>query len=99
MKVDVAPGVPTGRIYESEHLPPDDLWSLAQSDIEFMFVDMRLSMSPPLLGFYFDPWDRNDGTPLSPQALLKFDAIDGVGRIYDNGWIKIFDLRGMHGHS
>lgn len=64
-----------------------------------MLVDMRLSTSPPVLGYYFEPWERNDGTPLSPKALLKFDQINGVGRIYDNGWMKIYDIRGLHGRS
>lgn len=99
VRTDFAEGVSTGPIYESEKLTPDDLWTLTKSEVDYMLVDMRLSTSPPVLGYYFEPWERNDGTPLSPKALLKFDQINGVGRIYDNGWMKIYDIRGLHGRS
>jgi hypothetical protein len=92
----IADGVTTSRVYEPEKLLPDDLYALARSDLDFLLVDMRLSMGPPVLGFYFQPWETNADEPLSPSALLKFDRIDGVGRVYDNGWIKIYDVRGLH---
>ena len=94
--IDVAEGVSTGRVYSADALPPDDLWSLGTSKVDFMMVDMRLSTAPPLLGYYFDPWERSDDQRLSPRALLKFDDVKGIGRVYDNGWIKIFDVRGLH---
>jgi hypothetical protein len=99
VKLDIVEGVTTSRVYEPEKLSPDDLYSLARSDTDFLLVDMRLSTSPPVLGFYFEPWDSNRENPLSPTALLKFDHIDGVARVYDNGSIKIYDVRGLHGHS
>ena len=99
MKVDIADGISTARVYEPENLTPDDLYSLAKSDVDFLLVDMRLSMAPPVLGFYFDPWELNRGERLSPTALLKFDHVDGIARVYDNGWIKIYDVRGLHGHD
>jgi hypothetical protein len=92
----VADGVTASRVYEAEELPPDDLYSLTRSDLDFLLVDMRLSMALPVLGFYFQPWETNAAAPLSPSALLKFDRIEGVGRIYDNGWMKIYDVRGLH---
>ena len=52
-----------------------------------------------VLGFYFEEWEAGKGTALSPDALLKFNDIDGVARIYDNGWIVIYDVRGLHGNS
>jgi hypothetical protein len=89
-------GIADSRVYEPEELPPDDLYALRHGDVDFMLVDMRLSTGPPVLGFYFQPWETNAGQPLSPAALLKFDGIEGIGRIYDNGWIKIYDMRGLH---
>jgi hypothetical protein len=97
-KVNIVEGVSTAQVYEPEKLTPDDLYALARSDLDFLLVDMRLSMSPPVLGFYFDPWESNQGERLSPTALLKFDHLDGVARIYDNDWIKIYDVRGLHEH-
>jgi hypothetical protein len=31
-------------------------------------------------------------------ALLKFDHLNGIARVYDNGWIKIYDVKGLHDH-
>jgi len=36
---------------------------------------------------------------LSGAELLKFDDVKGVTRIFDNGWIVIYDVRGLHGNS
>ncbi|MBB4004407.1 hypothetical protein [Aurantimonas endophytica] len=95
VRVDVVDGVATARIYEAEQLEGDNLYALARSDIDFLLVDMRLSQSRPVFGFYFEPWDSNREA-LLPEALLKFDNVDGVVRIYDNGWIRIYDVRGLH---
>jgi hypothetical protein len=96
-KINLIDGVSISRIYEAEKLPPDDLYVLAKSDVDFMLVDMRLSRFPSVFGFYFDPWESSNGAPLSAKALLKFDDIDGIARVYDNGWMKIYDVRGLHG--
>jgi hypothetical protein len=72
---------------------------LARSDIDFLLVDLRLCTAPPVLGFYFEPWQAQQGKPLSSDELLKFNDIKGITRIYDNGWIVIYDVRGLHGNS
>jgi hypothetical protein len=95
--VKVLEGVDASRIFKAEELSPDDLYVLVRSDIDFLLVDLRLSMGPPVLGFYFEPWEADKGTALSAAALLKFNHIKGITRIYDNGWIVIYDLRGLHG--
>ena len=96
VKVMIAQGVAPSRVFSEEKLSPDDRYALERSDIDFLLVDLRLTTSPPVLGFYFEPWDPDRGEPLSPTALLKFDDVAGVARIYDNGWIKIYDIRGLH---
>jgi hypothetical protein len=98
-RVHIAEGVDSARIFEGEDLGPDNLYALARSDIDFLLVDLRLSTAPPVLGFYFEPWEAREGTPLSGAELLKFNDIQGVARIYDNGWIVIYDVRGLHGNS
>ncbi|MGH6715644.1 MAG: hypothetical protein ACREDC_05565 [Bradyrhizobium sp.] len=97
-RFNVVYGVPESRIFEPAKLSPADVYALAKSKIDFILVDMRLSTSPPLLGFYFQPWQPNR-RPLSAAALLKFDNLKGIARVYDNGWIKIYDVRGLHGPS
>jgi hypothetical protein len=87
------------RVFKAEKLGADEFYALARSDIDFLLVDLRLTTSPPRLGFYFEPWEETKGRALSPEALLKFNDIDGITRIYDNGWIVIYDVRGLHGNS
>ncbi len=99
VRVKIAAGVDTARLFEAETLGPDDFWALARSDIDFLLVDLRLCTAPPVLGFYFEPWQVQQGKPLSSDMLLKFDDIKGITRIYDNGWIVIYDVRGLHGNS
>lgn len=95
----IAEGVYTERMFEAETLGPDDSWALARSDIDFLLVDLRLSTAPPVLGFYFEPWQAQREKPLSSYDLLKFNDVKGVTRVYDNGWIVIYDMRGLHGNS
>jgi hypothetical protein len=97
VRVKLVEGVDASGIFKAEELSPEDLYVLIKSDIDFLFVDRRLSMSLPVLGFYFEPWESKKGTALSAAALLKFDDIEDVTRVYDNGWIVIYDLRGLHG--
>ncbi|CDX43230.1 putative transmembrane protein [Mesorhizobium sp. SOD10] len=97
-RIKIAEGIYSARIFEGEELGSDELYALARSDIDFLLVDLRLSTAPPVLGFYFEPWQPQAGTPISGAELLKFDDIQGVTRIYDNGWIVIYDIRGLHGN-
>ncbi|MER8634095.1 hypothetical protein NKI77_28975 [Mesorhizobium opportunistum] len=99
VRVRIKEGVDAARIFEGETLGSEEFWALAGSDIDFLLVDLRLTTAPPVLGFYFQPWQRQKGLPLSSAALLKFNDIPGVARIYDNGSIVIYDVRGLHGNS
>jgi hypothetical protein len=97
VKIKIIEGVDVSRIFKTEELSAEALHILAKSDIDFLLVDRRLSMSPPVLGFYFEPWEAGKGAVISTAALLKFNDVQGITRIYDNGWIVIYDLRGLHG--
>lgn len=96
VRIKVKEGVDSAGIFEAETFGPGEFWGLAGSDIDFLLVDRRLSTAPPVLGFYFQPWQRRQGTPISAAALLKFNDVKGVTRIYDNGWIVIYDVRELH---
>ena len=99
IRVNIIEGVEAARVFKAEKLGPAEYYPLVRSDVDFLLVDLRLSTAPPVLGFYFDPWEPQKGRRLSADALLKFNDIDGITRIYDNGWIIIYDVRGLHGRS
>lgn len=99
VRVKIVEGVAPARVFENETLGPDEFWALVRSDIDFLLVDLRLSTAPPVLGFYFEQWEAQQGKPFSGAELLKFNDVKGVTRIYDNGWIIIYDVRGLHGSS
>jgi hypothetical protein len=99
VKLAVSKGVDAGRVFRAKTLGSDNYWALANGDVDFLLVDLRLSTALPVLGFYFEPWEPRSATPLSAAALLKFDKVDGITRIYDNGYIVIYDVRGLHGRS
>ncbi|RUW39406.1 MAG: hypothetical protein E5V37_02015 [Mesorhizobium sp.] len=96
VRVKIREGIDSASIFEVDTLGPGEFWALAGSNIDFLLVDRRLSTAPPVLGFYFQPWQRRQGTPISGAALLKFNDVKGVTRVYDNGWIVIYDVRELH---
>ncbi|WP_426510226.1 hypothetical protein ACPPVO_05770 [Dactylosporangium sp. McL0621] len=63
--------------------------------VEFVYVDIRLADHEPVTGSYFpqDPMVGKRTGPLDRAGLTKFDAIVGADRVYDNGTIRIYDLR------
>jgi len=63
--------------------------------VEFAWVDIRLADHLPMSGSYFpmDPQSGKRAGPIERGALTKFDAIGGTDRVYDNGTVRIYDLR------
>jgi hypothetical protein len=59
-------------------------------------VDLRLTTGRAVLGEYYQSWERSGGHPPPPNFMLKFDREPNVGRIFDNGFIVIYDLRRLH---
>lgn len=67
------------------------------ADVNFLLVDLRLAHSRPLFGFYFDSGEDDELHQAPPLTidLLKFDSIPNVGRIFDNGYEVIYDVRNL----
>jgi hypothetical protein len=84
------------RLYYSASLLPSDKAAVAEASVRFVLVDRRLTQGLPVSGRYFpnDPRAYRHVSPLAPSGLAKFDHIDGVDRLYDNGAIQVFDLAG-----
>jgi hypothetical protein len=99
VRLRIIEGVETARVFNAEKPWPGELYVLSRSDIDFLLVDLRLTAAPPVLGYYFESWEAWDGKPLRAAALLKFNDVDGITRVYDNGFIVIYDVRGLHERS
>ena len=60
--------------------------------VKYVLTDSRVTTTLPLNGFYF-PGDTVPATKTIPAANLnKFNHINGVARVYDDGNINIYDL-------
>lgn len=67
-------------------------------DVQYLIADRRLSTGLPEFGAYIDNGEYLLGTRTAPppaNALTKFDSVTGAERIYDNGAIRIYDLKGL----
>jgi hypothetical protein len=88
--------VETAALFSPAALSANGLATIRRGNIEYLLVDLRLTEAAPSLGVYFEQGEaRTITVPLEPEALLKFNNMDLVGRIFDNGWIVIFDVRGL----
>jgi hypothetical protein len=89
-------------VFFSPQFGPQDVEILRRARIRYLVVDQRLSTSLPFIGFYFQV-DEPDAfaltSPISRQALTKFDAIPQIKRIYDSGDIVIYDVGSLTGGS
>ena len=68
---------------------------IQQGGIQYIAVDTRLSEGLPRVGFYYDQNELHALHYLKPipqSALLKFDAVPLVSRVYDNGAIVIYNV-------
>ena len=70
---------------------------LREVGVDYVVTDLRLTTALPGVGVYFDGGvaDRGHARPLLPTALLKFNAETAVGRVFDNGYLVIFNVRGL----
>ncbi len=77
----------------------DELELMQRVDVEYLVVDKRLSTSLPLVGVYFEggePNGNNYKVPMPLEALEKFASLADVSRVFDDGNIRIYDVRALH---
>ena len=89
----------SGTLYYSDRLMPEDAVLIDDQSATYLDVDVRMAEQLPITGNYF-PNDVNVGahkTPIDNRQLTKFDAIPGISRIYDSGYDRFYDLRGIEG--
>jgi hypothetical protein len=79
-------------------LSKEDVALACGNRVQFLIADARLATSLPHLGVYIDNGEYLFGfrkSPPPPAALTKFDNVSGAQRIFDDGEIRIYDLRGL----
>lgn len=87
--------LPISTVFFSPQFGSQEVSILRQAKIRYLVVDLRLSTSLPLAGFYFadnEPDAFALTRPISREALTKFNAIPQIYRIYDSGDIVIYDV-------
>jgi hypothetical protein len=92
-------GYDAGEILVSEQLGPNEIETLRKLDLDYLFADLRLTTGLPVVGAYFDGGgaDQKLGAPPEAFAFLKFNSINGVSRVFDNGYSIVYDVRGISG--
>ena len=73
---------------------------LRKDEIDYVVADPRLSTGLPLVGVYVErdePGAYEHTTPPTRAALLKYNGICPIDRVFDSGNIAIFDTRTLEG--
>jgi hypothetical protein len=69
--------------------------ALREAGIRYLVVDLRLSTSLPLLGYYYEPDEPGAfqlTSPISREALTKFSAVPHINQVFDDGSIIIYEV-------
>ena len=89
-------GVDKSRVFLSNTISPNTMYPIKKGKIDYLFTDLRLTTDLPILGEYYEKGDIPHGRPPLPSMLLKFDNDKRAARIYDNGYIVIYDVKRFH---
>jgi hypothetical protein len=94
-------GYDAGEVMVAEKFGPKEVAVLQKVGIDYLFTDLRLTTGLPVVGAYFDgaTADQMLFAPPKPESLLKFNTMDGVNRVFDNGYAVIFDVRALSGRK
>jgi hypothetical protein len=89
-------GIDASRVFLADKISPDTLYVIRKGKIDYLLVDLRLTTARALLGEYYERGEQTKGHPPLPSNLLKFDGDPNAARIFDNGWIVIYDVSRLH---
>jgi hypothetical protein len=88
--------LPVVTVFFSAQLDAYDRAILRKAGAQYLVIDHRLSTGLPRVGVFYEigePGAFQHTTPMSPALLSKYDAVPGVGRVFDSGDIVIYDVR------
>ncbi len=86
-------------IFYAQSFDPSIRRLLSERGIEYVIVDRRIYSQRPIGHPYFD--HETDGqqaeSPIPLSALEKFNHNPQVDRVYDDGPVTVYDVRGLNG--
>ncbi|MGE5407803.1 MAG: hypothetical protein ACM3NV_04255 [Syntrophothermus sp.] len=83
------------QLLEDPDLAAWQLRILRENEVRYVVADRRRVASDGLRGYYFPLDDAGRaGRLLPPGAVEKYARLPGAARIYSNGSISVYDLRG-----
>lgn len=94
----VSTNIDASRLLLDPEYTDKDVALIRQAGIDYLVVDTRLSDGLPHQQVYIEngEFGMNDRTgPVPAAALTKFASVPGVQRVYDNGSLVIYDVRGL----
>jgi hypothetical protein len=77
---------------------PSDVGVVRESKLQLLLVDRRLATDLPHVGVYTDNGEYGGQSRTKPppqSAVTKFDHVPGANRIYDNGALSLYEVRGL----
>ena len=94
-------GYDAGEVLVADKLGATEQELLRKLEIDYLFADLRLTTGLPVVGAYFDGAEADQMLvgPPQPSALLKFNSVDGVSRVFDDGYAIVYDVRGISGRQ
>ena len=99
MATSITDKIDLSSVFLSLQLGPKEMALLRQTHVHYLVVDLRLSQSLPLLGFYYEQTEENAfhyTMPVPITALSKFHHLPNIGRIFDSGDIIIYDVESIY---
>jgi hypothetical protein len=91
-------GLQISRVFLSEVFDETDRRIVTNDAIDYIVVDRRLSHETPAGGYYYESSEPEANAykePVGAGALRKFNHVEGLNRIFDNGAIAIYDTAGI----
>lgn len=85
-------------IFLASRLGPEEYKAIREGRIQYLTVDMRVSHSLALDGYYYESWEQMVATyhgPPRASLLRKFDVIPQINTVFDSGDIRIYDIRAL----
>jgi len=89
--------VDSSHLFLATRLSAGEFAAIRRGRIDYILVDLRLSTALPMLGHYYEnnEYRLHPELPADAEALLKFNGEPGIDRVFDNGAIVVFGMRGV----